>query len=326
MIADRSGSLSGIKRHDYLPFGEELYAGTGGRTTQQGYAADGVRQQFTGKERDNETGLDYFLARYYSSIQGRFTSPDPLLASGRSEKPQSWNRYNYVLNNPLRLVDPSGMIDNDPPKPKVVVVIFEGGHPITNSVSGSNTTSSNAVTEMRAGGKIEGFGESSLDAEGPNIGQQIKNDFPDARVIVAGPSAQPQIFNDLATNKPDNIIIEGYSNGAFSAVALTNNLTRNGQRVDNLTTVDPSCGCPQDPTIRNPEMVGDAVNYTEYPTRDSPVNGARNVYIGTNDRDPNRQTPIEHQTLDDITAPRVVRGIEGTLQNIYGTQGRRPDE
>ncbi len=43
-------------------------------------AADGVRQKFTSKERDNETGLDYFLARYYGSTAGRFMSIDPLAA------------------------------------------------------------------------------------------------------------------------------------------------------------------------------------------------------------------------------------------------------
>jgi len=53
--------------------------------------------------------LDYFGARYYASTQGRFTSPDPLLASGVIEYPQSWNRYSYVLNNPLRLIDPDGL-------------------------------------------------------------------------------------------------------------------------------------------------------------------------------------------------------------------------
>jgi RHS repeat-associated protein len=113
MVADRSGSLSGIRRHDYLPFGEELYAGSGGRTTGQGYTADAVRQKFTGKERDSETGLDYSIARYYSSLQGRFTTVDPLLASARKENSQTWNRYAYVLNNPLRLVDPNGLQDTN---------------------------------------------------------------------------------------------------------------------------------------------------------------------------------------------------------------------
>ena len=71
MIFDQTGSLTNVSRHDYLPFGEELGAGTGGRTTAQGYSAsDGVRQHFTQKERDNETGLDYFGERYYASTQG----------------------------------------------------------------------------------------------------------------------------------------------------------------------------------------------------------------------------------------------------------------
>jgi RHS repeat-associated protein len=72
-------------------------------------AADSTKQKFTQKERDNESGLDYFLARYYSSAQGRFTSADPLLASGRIEGPQTWNRYAYAINNPLSYIDPTGM-------------------------------------------------------------------------------------------------------------------------------------------------------------------------------------------------------------------------
>jgi RHS repeat-associated protein len=127
MIIDQSGTLATIKRHDYLPFGEELFAGTGGRSAangygcapgQQGCTGDGVRQQFTSKERDVETGLDYFLARYYASLHGRFTGADPLISSGRASVPQSWNRYSYVLNNPLKLVDPYGLVDDDPQDPK----------------------------------------------------------------------------------------------------------------------------------------------------------------------------------------------------------------
>jgi RHS repeat-associated protein len=110
MIFDKTGTLAGVRRHDYLPFGEDLFRGIGGRSDEMGYGpADGVRQKFTSKERDTETGLDYFLARYHSSTQGRFTSPDPLLSSGRPAVPDSWNRYTYVLNNPLALVDPDGL-------------------------------------------------------------------------------------------------------------------------------------------------------------------------------------------------------------------------
>ncbi|MFN2533194.1 MAG: RHS repeat-associated core domain-containing protein [Pyrinomonadaceae bacterium] len=105
-----------------------MYAGIDGRTSSQGYSGgDGVRQKFTQKERDIETGLDYFLARYYSSTQGRFTSPDEFSGgpregsvpgTGDAEKqalpyaditqPQSLNKYAYTYNNPTNLVDPDG--------------------------------------------------------------------------------------------------------------------------------------------------------------------------------------------------------------------------
>ena len=65
--------------------------------------------QFTGKERDAETGLDYFGARYYGSNIGRFTAPDPKPRSAHITDPQSWNRYAYTLNNPLKYFDPDGM-------------------------------------------------------------------------------------------------------------------------------------------------------------------------------------------------------------------------
>lgn len=106
VITNEDGKV--VSRHDYAPFGEELFAG---RTSE--YQQDSVRQQFTGQEHDRESGLDYFDARYYSSTQGRFTSIDPLAASGRPGNPQTWNRYAYVLNNPMKFIDPTGMSSED---------------------------------------------------------------------------------------------------------------------------------------------------------------------------------------------------------------------
>jgi RHS repeat-associated protein len=108
MILDQTGTLAGVSRHDYLPFGEEILSSTGVRNTVPGYFGSDVRQKFTQKERDDETGLDYFGARYYSSMQGRFTSVDPENAGARESDPRSWNAYSYAGGNPVLYSDPDG--------------------------------------------------------------------------------------------------------------------------------------------------------------------------------------------------------------------------
>jgi RHS repeat-associated protein len=68
----------------------------------------GRLSQFTGKERDAESGLDYFGARYFGSSMGRFMSPDDFTKDTHVADPQSWNLYAYARNNPLRFTDPTG--------------------------------------------------------------------------------------------------------------------------------------------------------------------------------------------------------------------------
>lgn len=67
----------------------------------------------TGKERDSESGNDYFEARYYSSAMGRFLSPDwgakeEPVPYAEMDDPQSLNLYAYVRNNPLARIDADG--------------------------------------------------------------------------------------------------------------------------------------------------------------------------------------------------------------------------
>ena len=103
-VTDAAGSV--VERHDYLPFGEECT--TGACASNPGVNA-GQPRKFTGKERDAETGLDYFGARYYGSKIGRFTTTDPVYDWKENlVDPQRWNRYAYGRNNPLRYVDPDG--------------------------------------------------------------------------------------------------------------------------------------------------------------------------------------------------------------------------
>jgi RHS repeat-associated protein len=105
---DGSGNV--VARHDYMAFGEEIFTAlTAQRTSGVGYpGGDGVRKQFTGYERDSETGLDFAQARTFSSTLGRFTTADSLLGSGNPVNPQTLNRYIYCFNNPLDLVDSGG--------------------------------------------------------------------------------------------------------------------------------------------------------------------------------------------------------------------------
>jgi RHS repeat-associated protein len=99
MVTDATGAV--VARYDYLPFGETWL-------TNPPNTAPDVRQ-FAGKEREADTGLDYFGARYYRPQSGRFTSVDPVLDLEKATRdPQQWNRYAYARNNSLRYVDPDG--------------------------------------------------------------------------------------------------------------------------------------------------------------------------------------------------------------------------
>lgn len=104
-MTDYNGNV--VWTADYKPFGEE-HAASG--------TADNSKR-FVGKEKDEETGLSYFGARYEDARTGRFISVDPVrvvdpMTSKTNEKlllnPQRLNVYAYALNNPYRYVDPDG--------------------------------------------------------------------------------------------------------------------------------------------------------------------------------------------------------------------------
>jgi RHS repeat-associated protein len=84
-----------------LPWGDGLSSGGSSFHT---------TSQYTGKEYDPESGLYHFPARQYAPVQGRWLTPDPAgISAMRLDSPQSWNRYAYVLNNPLSNIDPTGL-------------------------------------------------------------------------------------------------------------------------------------------------------------------------------------------------------------------------
>jgi len=103
VITDATGTIK--SEADYYPWGGEI----------QFLNGDSNHYKFTGKERDAETGLDYFGARHYSNSLGRFITPDwaakpsaiPYAILG---DPQTLNLYTYVRNIPITNIDPDGHI------------------------------------------------------------------------------------------------------------------------------------------------------------------------------------------------------------------------
>jgi len=95
IVTNSSGSV--LDDSDYYPYGGERSYSSG----------SGNNYKFTGKERDAESGLDDFAARFYTSNYGRFLSADEAKYSHPAD-PQTWNLYTYVANNPLNAVDPTG--------------------------------------------------------------------------------------------------------------------------------------------------------------------------------------------------------------------------
>ncbi len=105
LVSDRLGAVRAWSSSPkaastrYLPFGEEVQN-----------SGDSPRS-FGGYERDTASGLDYAGQRYYASTQGRFISPDPFAKSAHPSRPDSWNRYSFVNNDPINRVDPDGLND-----------------------------------------------------------------------------------------------------------------------------------------------------------------------------------------------------------------------
>jgi RHS repeat-associated protein len=108
IVASAAGAVE--EESDYYPFGTEVVV-TGGVN----------KYKFTGKERDQESGLDWFSpGRYYSLSLGRFVSTDPLNIPKLQldpkkfvhiiSNPQNWNAYSYSLNDPINKTDPDGFL------------------------------------------------------------------------------------------------------------------------------------------------------------------------------------------------------------------------
>jgi RHS repeat-associated protein len=94
---DDAGQI--ITYEEYYPFGSTSF-----QSVDSSREVPARRYRYTGKERDEETGLYYHGARYYAPWLARWTAPDP------AEDTDGYNLYQYVHANPVRLTDPSGLM------------------------------------------------------------------------------------------------------------------------------------------------------------------------------------------------------------------------
>jgi RHS repeat-associated protein len=108
VVTNQTGAV--ISRQDYEPFGGELGA-VGVRSVDSTYGGgNSVRQKYAEMEQDDGSGMSHTLWRKYDRISGRWTSPDPYGESMSVSDPQSFNRYTYVNNDPVNLIDPLGLM------------------------------------------------------------------------------------------------------------------------------------------------------------------------------------------------------------------------
>ncbi|GGG75787.1 RHS repeat-associated core domain-containing protein [Edaphobacter dinghuensis] len=155
----------------FAPFGQEL-------DTQ--YTAN--HYKFTGLEHDSESGLDHTQFRQYGSTMGRWMSPDPYNGSMDLANPQSFNRYSYVGNMPMRFIDPSGQIPCVPVADPgitiatcVAITATETCGPVCGAVAGGAAFIGAVVADLFTGGFFAHptfHGSLQPRPNSPNSGQQ----------------------------------------------------------------------------------------------------------------------------------------------------------
>jgi RHS repeat-associated protein len=201
VAVDRLGS---VRTSSYLPYGEEISATANGTV------------KFATYTRDASTGLDYADQRYYTSTFGRFMSADPSHLNIGLDNSESWNKYLYVLGDPINGMDPGGLCD-----------VLLGG--ITQSKSQVTTDWANTVGAISAFGYAGGTipsGILSVAAQG--LGVQTG----------ATITALQAINLAAAGSGPINII--AFSGGAQAFTSAYNLLSPSIQaRIASITYVDP---------------------------------------------------------------------------------------
>jgi RHS repeat-associated protein len=164
VTTDANANVLGQQGH--FPYGEPWYLSN---TT--------TKWTFDSYERDSETGNDHANARQYISRLGRFSSPDPL--AGSIGDPQSLNRYIYALNDPIALIDPSGMVTCGDSNGDYADQIRRWRHSVADAGGGHIP--------------LDNSSDSEQDADG-NGGCQVLTDDTDGGIDLSVPPLPPSVL------------------------------------------------------------------------------------------------------------------------------------
>ena len=260
-LADHLGStqmeLSGggwpVWQGEFTPFGQEIVQG---QTILPG-GADGtaMRYKFTGKERDQESGLDYFGARYYASSLGRFTSPDwsekaTAVPYADLMNPQSLNLYDYVNNNPLVKTDADGHC----PICVAVVAVAVGvavykGYKAWQKFEASARTAQNSNTRLSADIVDPAKNPDKVIQQNTQANATAMQDGANAAVATEGAAAAVVTAGDAAVNGA----AEALTNPSSAADTIKDSTTESLQQVNDVQQkqVLPEAPTPQ-PTQNRP--------------------------------------------------------------------------
>jgi hypothetical protein len=178
--------------------------------------------------------LDFAEARYYNNNHGRFTAVDPLLASGKSTNPQTFNRYAYTMNRPLILTDETGLQTGKKTKGKEPAKTEtqktstpSGAKVISVKVLPSGISSDDGCKPNEAGIKVaityQVIDEKGKDIKSNNMTPQEK--ITDVRINTPELDKKNQEGQGVDQKEPTNI-------GPSRNSATSENTNKNGQFVD----------------------------------------------------------------------------------------------
>ena len=205
-----------VSSDTFYPFGQEQAANS-----------NSDHYKFTGKERDAESGLDYFGARYYASSMGRWMSPDwadkpEAVPYSSLDNPQSLNLYGYVLNNPLSKADPDGHAGCPPDCSSgnnVVDFVLGAG----NAFASDHLAGALRFNETSAGGQLgQRLGDSAALAAG--VGEAVLGTVGNIGGLVLDVTGIGAVVGVPANVASTAVTVEG----AATATTATVNLMKSG--------------------------------------------------------------------------------------------------